>query len=411
MQHRITVLGAGYAGTSAALYLARRLRPEDVAITVVNADADFVERLRLHQVAAGQDLPRRDLKRVFAAAGVHFVQARVTALDADAKTVALGPADAAGRRTAEHGPAVHDAAEHDTVPYDTLLYALGSTAADHGIPGVREHAFHVAGLDAALRLRARLDGLAPGATVLVAGGNLTAIEAATEIAESRPGLRVVLATSGELGGWLGPKARAHLLRAFDRFGVDVHERTEIREVTATGAVAADGRAFDADATVWAAGFAAHPIAAAAGLAVHATGQILVDRQMRSVSHPGVYAAGDSVFTLAEDGEPLPMSCASAGFTSMQARAAILGDLTGARGRTSLAYYGNHISLGRKDAVFQALALGDRATTWSVNGPVAARLKNAILRGAAFGVVHPTYGLPVRKRALATAPATARPVPA
>ena len=53
---------------------------------------------------------------------------------------------------------------------------------------------------AALRLRARLDELDEGGKVLVVGGNLTAIETATEIAESRPGLRVDLATSGELGG-------------------------------------------------------------------------------------------------------------------------------------------------------------------------------------------------------------------
>jgi NADH dehydrogenase FAD-containing subunit len=55
MRHRITVLGAGYAGASAAGYLARHLHPADFEITVVNAEADFVERIRLHQLAAGQD--------------------------------------------------------------------------------------------------------------------------------------------------------------------------------------------------------------------------------------------------------------------------------------------------------------------------------------------------------------------
>jgi len=43
MQHRIVVLGAGYTGASAAVRLARRLRREDVAITLVNAEPDFVE--------------------------------------------------------------------------------------------------------------------------------------------------------------------------------------------------------------------------------------------------------------------------------------------------------------------------------------------------------------------------------
>jgi hypothetical protein len=46
MQHRIIVLGAGYAGAIAAGRLARRLRREDAAITLVNVEPDFVERVR-----------------------------------------------------------------------------------------------------------------------------------------------------------------------------------------------------------------------------------------------------------------------------------------------------------------------------------------------------------------------------
>ena len=55
MKHRIVVLGAGYAGAYAAGTLARRLSPADTEITVVNAEPDFVQRLRLHQLAAGQE--------------------------------------------------------------------------------------------------------------------------------------------------------------------------------------------------------------------------------------------------------------------------------------------------------------------------------------------------------------------
>ena len=186
------------------------------------------------------------------------------------------------------------------------------------------------------------------------GGNLTAIEAATEIAESRPELRVSLATSGELGGWLGAKARRQLVRAFDRFGITVHEHTPIERVEATAAVAVDGTVFVSDATVWAAVSPSNRSPTASGLAVEPNGQITVDRQMRSVSHPDVYVAGDSAFVIGDNGRPLPMSCASAGVTSMQATAAIIGDRTGRAISTtsSWSYVGNHISLGRRDGLFQ-----------------------------------------------------------
>ncbi|MEU4447183.1 FAD-dependent oxidoreductase [Actinosynnema sp. NPDC050801] len=393
MPHRVIVLGAGYAGAHAAGNLVRRLHPDDFEITVVNAEPDFVERLRLHQVAAGRDLRPRGLAEMFAGTGIRLRLAHVTEVDVEHRTVTVTDGEGA-----------------DRLDYDTLLYALGSTVADHGVPGVAEHAFHVAGRPSALRLRRRLDELGGHGTVLVVGGNLTAIEVATEIAESRPGLRVSLVTTGELGGWLGAKARRHLLRAFDRFGIAVHEHTTVDRVEATGAFAEDGTGFAADVTVWAAGFAAHPIAAASGLDVEANGQIRVDRMMRSVSHPDVYAAGDSVHAIGENGRPLPMSCASAGFTGMQAVASIIGDLTGRKiAKTSLVYVGNHISLGRRDAIFQAVGRDVRPKSWALRGRPAARLKAAILRGAAFGVGHPTYGMPTRKlRAAteATAPAAA-----
>jgi NADH dehydrogenase len=387
MPHRIIVLGAGYAGGYTAGYLARHLHPDDFEITVVNAEADFVERLRLHQLAAGQELRRYPLAKVFAGTGIRLRLAHVTAVDVEHRTVAV----ADGKGT-------------DQLEYDTLVYTLGSTAAGRDVPGVDEHAFHVAGRPAALRLRRRLDELGENGRVLVVGGNLTAIEAATEIAESRPGLRVTLATSGELGGWLGSKARRHLLRAFDRFGITVHEHATVERVEATGAIAADGTAFDADAVVWAAGFAVHPIAAASGLDVAGNGQILVDRMMRSVSHPGVYAAGDSVHALDQNGRPLPMSCASAGCTGMQAVATIVGDLTGRKiSKTLLAYIGNHISLGRKDAIFQVVDGDVRSKSWALCGRTAARVKAAILRTAAWSIGHPTFGMPARKHRLAAVP--------
>ncbi|MFF0453293.1 NAD(P)/FAD-dependent oxidoreductase [Nocardia africana] len=377
MKHRIVVLGAGYAGAFCAGYLARQLHADDFAITVVNAEPDFVERLRLHQLAAGQELRHRPLAEVFAGTGIRVRVARVTAVDVEARTVAV--ADDAGI---------------DRLEYDTLLYALGSTAADQEVPGVHEHAFHVAARPAALRLRARLDELGEDGKVLVVGGNLTAIEAATELAESRPGLRVGLVTSGELGGWLGAMGRRHLLRAFDRFGIAVHEHTTIGCVEEDAAVATDGTVFASDATVWAAGFAVHPIAAASGLDVVADGRITVDRQMRSVSHPDVYVAGDSVFVIGENGRPLPMSCASAGFTGMQATAAIIGDRTGRKiPTTSLSYVGNHISLGRKDGIFQLVDGTARAKSWALCGRTAAVVKSKILDTAAWSLSHPTFGKP------------------
>ncbi|MFI1531553.1 NAD(P)/FAD-dependent oxidoreductase [Streptomyces griseus] len=387
MKHRIVVLGAGYAGAFAAGNLARRLSPADTGITVVNAAPDFVERMRLHQLASGQELASRRLADVFAGTGVRLRVARVTGIDPGHRTVAVTGEDGAGE-----------------LAYDTLLYALGSSVAHHGVPGAAEYAFDVAGRSSALRLRERLAGLGGGGTVVVVGEGLTGIETATEIAESRPGLSIALAARGELGAWLSPKARRHLRGAFDRLGVTVHEHTSVEAVEPTRVVTADGRSVPADVTVWSAGFAVHPMAAAAGLEVAGTGQIVVDRTMRSVSHPDVYAAGDCAYAIGENGRPLPMSCASAGLTNMRATAAIIARLTGREvPATGLKYFGNHISLGRRDAIFQMVDGDVRSKTWFLGGRTAARLKSGVLRSAGWGIAHPTFGLPKRRHRLTPVP--------
>lgn len=390
-KHRIVVLGAGYAGAYVAGNLARRLSPADTEITVVNAEPDFVERLRLHQLAAGQQIEACKLTDVLAGTGIRLRLARVTAVDLERRVVVI---DADGDGDGE-------------LSYDTLVYALGSHVADCGVPGVAEHAFHVTTRPAALRLRERLDSLdwrGEGARVLVVGDGLTGIETATELAESRPGLSVALIARGELGARLSAGARRHLRQACDRLGITVLEHTSVEAVEATRVLCTDGTAMASDATVWTAGFTVSPIAAASGLEVTEDGRIVVDDTMRSVSHPNVYAAGDSAHVIGDNGRSLPMSCASAGSTGRQATDAIVGRLTGRKiAKSKLDYPGNHISLGRRDGILQPVDDMAQARPMHLGGRTAARIKTGILKISLWGIPHPTFGLPTRRRRLATAP--------
>jgi hypothetical protein len=85
---------------------------------------------------------------------------------------------------------------------------------------------------------------------------------------------------------------------------------------------------------------------------------------------------------------------------MQATAAIIGDLTGRKvATTALAYYGNCISLGQHDGIFQVVD-GDAQSTKSLRGRPAAGVKKFVLKGTAWNMFHPTYGLPTRRHRLA-----------
>ncbi|WP_406420995.1 FAD-dependent oxidoreductase [Streptomyces sp. NBC_00873] len=381
MQHRIIVLGAGYTGAFAAGRLAKRLRREDVAITLVNAEPDFVERVRMHQLAVGQNLKPRPFSEMFAGTGVELKLAKVTRVDV-------------GRKTA----AVIDANGAEELEYDSLVYALGSGWNTQGVPGTAEHAHEITGRPGALRLRKRLAGLDAGQPVVVVGGGLTGLEAATEIAEARPDLDIALAARGGLGDWLSPQGRRHLRKVFGKLGITVHEHTAVTGVEADRVTTADGTSVPAAVTVWTTGFAVHPIAKATALEVTGTGQIVVDGTMRSVSHPDVYAIGDAAMAMGPGDKPLRMSCASGIPTAWQAADAIAARLTGGKlPNAPLRYFNQCISLGRREGVIQSVTADDRAVRAALTGRLAAVCKELACKGATWGVANPTLGMPTRRR--------------
>jgi NADH dehydrogenase FAD-containing subunit len=380
MQHRIIVLGAGYAGAIAAGRLAKRLGREDVAITLVNAELDFVERVRMHQLAVGQDLKPRPMREMFAGTGVELRLAKVTGVNVERKTVAVIDANGA-----------------EELAYDTLVYALGSGWNAQGVPGTAEYAYEIASRPGALRLRERLARLDAGQTVVVVGGGLTGLEAASEIAEARPDLDVALAARGGLGDWLSPKGCQHLRKVFGKLGITAYEHAAVTAVEADRIVTTDAKAIPAAVTVWTTGFAVHPIAKATALEVTDTGQIVVDGTMRSVSHPDVYAVGDAAMVMGPGDKPLRMSCASGSPTAWQAADAIAARLTGGKlPNVPIRYFNQCISLGRKEGLIQYVTADDRAVQAVLTGRLAALYKELICKGAAWSVANPTLGLPTRR---------------
>jgi NADH dehydrogenase FAD-containing subunit len=367
MTTHIVVLGAGYAGQVAARLAARA---KDTTVTLVNDRATFVERVRLHQLAAGQDLRERPLAELVKGTGIRLVVDRVTAIDPDAKSVVL--------------------ASGATLGYDTLVYALGSRMDLDSVPGAAEHANTVAVAEEAARLRARLRDTAGGGVVTVVGGGLTGIEAATELAERRQDLKVRLVTDGVLGAALSEKGRRHLRRTADRLGIEVRDGARVREVRADGVVLTDGEHVASDVVVWTTGFTVPALAAEAGLAVDAHGRLVVDDTIRSVSHQDVYGVGDAAAMRMPGGQELRMACATGLPVAQQAVRAIAARRAGQEPAPFRFRYVNQcVSLGRRDGLVQFVDRFDRPREAVLTGRVAALYKEFVVRGAFQVQRHPS----------------------
>lgn len=366
MAHHVVVVGAGYSGLIAAKLAARAA---GATVTLVNAADRFVERVRLHQLAAGERLRDLPLAGLVEGTGVTLVVDRVTGIDPDSRTVRLAAGQPLG--------------------YDTLIYALGSVADLGSVPGVAEHAYTVAGAGQAERLRERL----PYSRVLaVVGGGLTGVEAAAEFAERYPALKVRLVTGGELGEGVSPRGRRHLRRVFDRLGVEVRERARVAEVRADGLVLEGGEHVGADTVVWSTGFTVPELAREAGLAVDGRGRMLVDATLRSRSHPEVYGVGDAAAVRVAGGQELRMACATGMPAGQQAARAVIARLAGREPRPIRFRYLNQcVSLGRRDGLVQFVRTDDSPRSAVLTGRPAAAYKEAIVRGTILAMRHP--GMP------------------
>jgi NADH dehydrogenase len=365
MTHRtqVVVVGGGYAGVMAANRLTKR---DDVAVTLVNARPTFVERIRLHQRAAGTHDAVVDYRSVLAD-GVRLEVATVERIDTPVRRLTL--------------------AEGGTIGYDYLVYAVGSTSAAPSVPGAAEHAFALATLEEADRLAPELAAAGPAARVTVVGAGPTGIEAASELAEQ--GRAVTLVCGDVLGPYLHPKGRAAVAAQLARLGVTVLEgpRTTVTAVTADAVQLMDGRDVPSDVTIWTAGFTVPDLAARSGLTTDAAGRLRTDETLTSVDDDRIVAAGDAG---APSGLPFRMSCQAAGQLGGAAADTVLARLAGTEpAPVAVGFLGQCLSLGRGAGLFQFAGRDDVPVPVFLGGRLGGRpgawLKELVCRTTVTGL--------------------------
>jgi NADH dehydrogenase FAD-containing subunit len=259
------------------------------------------------------------------------------------------------------------------------VLALGSTTSAP-LPGIAEHAVRLNNLHELRAASQQVRGLAErGGRILVAGGGMTGIEMATELAERFPTLRITLATNGAFGRDYTPTARAYLRAVFQHMGIDLREHASIGALEAGVAHLADGDTIQFDMCVWSGGFVASPLARAAGLATDGSGRVTVDPTLRALGHPEVYVAGDAAAVPFGAGT-LRMGCVAALPLGAHAGDNIARQARGHELRPfDMGFVIRCISLGRRNGLVQTTDRDDTARQRFFQHKTAAWIKEAICR--------------------------------
>ncbi|ATE65561.1 NAD(P)/FAD-dependent oxidoreductase [Rhizorhabdus dicambivorans] len=356
---RVVIVGAGFAGLSAARELARH----DVDIVLIDKQNHHLFQPLLYQVATAglspADIAQPIRSIVRRQPRTQVLLDSVDGVDKAARQVRLASGAA--------------------LDYDALIVATGARHSYFGAswadraPGIKT-------IDDAISVRrtillalekaetSRQEHLAERAeylTFVVVGGGPTGVEMAGAIAEltraaaeaefphiTRHCVRIILVQSEQrLLPSFPPSLGAAAQRALEGLGVQVRLGSRVTAIDDDGVIIADQR-IAASTVVWAAGVRASPAAGWLDAAADRAGRVIVGGDLAVPGDPHIFVIGDTAAVVDASGKPVPGIAPAAKQMGRHAARTALARLRGAAGPGAFRYrsFGNLATIGRKCAV-------------------------------------------------------------
>lgn len=363
MPKKIVIVGAGYAGIEAALYLNKRGR-NDVDITIIDRNPYHTLLTEIHEIAGNrvsEDAVKIPLKKIFRHTHVKSIADNIRTFDFKSKTIA---------------------SEYHEYSYDYLILSLGSVPNYFGIPGLEKNCFPLWSLNDAIRIREHIERCFYIAerekdpvrrkrllTFVVGGAGFTGVEMIGELAQwvkkyniSRSEIRLVLVDMlacvlSNLCDKNSKKAYYYMTR---KLGIEMMLGKAVKEVTREYVDLGDSK-IDTYTLIWAAGVRASLDADKTGLEQLSAKRLKVDEYCRTI-YDDVYAIGDVGALLDDKGKPYPAMVETALQTGKGAALNILKNIHGKPAEpVKVKLHGVMVSIGNYFAV--ADLMGMKPASW------------------------------------------------
>lgn len=306
----IVVLGAGFAGVSAAIELARLLpRASDARIVLIDETGFQLFTPMLTEVVGGKIDPHdvaRSLRDL--SPRITFLQARVERVDLSQKQVDV-----------RVGADIHSVPPaRRSIKADQLVLALGSVANFHHIPGLEDHALTIKSVsdagaiyDHTFALLERADAEPDNAlrrallTFVVGGGGFSGVETMAalnglvrSLTPTYPGIRpddirmLLVHPDERLLPELGPRLAAYAQHELESRGVEIMLNTKI-DGAGDGTVRVRGGSTVLTHTlIWTAGVTPNPIVRDLPCRHGKHHGVVTDSALRVPDFTGIWAVGD-----------------------------------------------------------------------------------------------------------------------
>ena len=298
---RVVIVGGGYAGTTCAVTLARKLKGRsDVEVLLIEPDPCQQALSELDLVAVGPPRPQFcELwhPTVFKGLPVTVCYNSVIGVDPAARTVTV--------------------ADGQKVDYWRLVVATGAIPFMPDIPGLSDNAVTMWSVQDAQDLQQRgeraffkaakladTEARRKELSFVVIGGGATGVEIVGTMAQLLPKRMADQGLSSEdlsvtlIEGRsqilydLPEKQRARALKRLEKMGARVLTGELVARVDESEITLQSGRLINASVVVWCGGAKADPAASGWGFATDKAGRIISDADLKIDGHEDIYAIGD-----------------------------------------------------------------------------------------------------------------------
>ncbi|MGB5397003.1 MAG: FAD-dependent oxidoreductase [Gammaproteobacteria bacterium] len=284
---KITIIGAGFAGLSAVRQLRRLDKHCEITLIAPRAELQYLPSL----IWVPNGLRKREdiivpLDNFFRRKQVRFFQASVTGLRDGGRTVETDDGD---------------------IKNDGLIIASGGRFIKK-LPGIEHAITPCEGIDAAERIRDRIDALNGGTIAFgfsgnpnepsaMRGGPMFEFLLGTDTLLRKRGVRknfklVFFSPAAEPGNRLGPKAVGKLLGEMQKRGIETHLGHKLKAFE-SGKVITEGGEFDTDLIIFMPGMTGNTWFDNSELPRSPGGLVKADRHCKVEAMHAVYVAGDS----------------------------------------------------------------------------------------------------------------------
>jgi len=384
---QIVILGAGFAGLTAALRLGRALRKNRLSkkykVLLIDKHSYHTYTPLLYEIATTPEkvagykklasLVSFDVEPLVKRVGVDFLKSEVNRLDLINGNIFT--------------------VDGNNIGYDALIVAFGSEINYYSIEGLAENAIGFKTVMDALSIREKISSVAADFKekdfkVVVAGAGSTGVELASELklwfcskmsvlGPSCSGTVTLVDSGPRPLSKLLPKLVAAVSRRLEKIDLRVAMNQRIKKVDNHFLYFEDDTKLEYDVLVWSGGVRPNKIVSASGAKKNESGMVCVDEYLcfmpegaEKVFKRPTYGIGDVVVASNEAGRPAPWVAPEAVGQAKTAVNNILDDILHEAGRLSPS-----VSLKRKHFVRDWPYIIPVGGKWAV-----ARINNFVLKG-------------------------------